>query len=169
MDRKSAALITIGTIAFFLTYFVLGISLPLTMRRYSYSLEQIVVLSLPFILPFIILLAVVWYLFSKDGEITHGIAKFITLFVWGYYLIIFIVTLIYLSLANTGPFNVPYTYNLLLSFGFAGYFSLPMVIFADTILTYSHIKFRKLFYSLLFLTVLEIETIGSLIYFAIYP
>ena len=144
MGKKEVGVFWLALIISFAFYLILGVFVPASGFLYPYSTLQIVWLSLFFLIPLILMYRLGWY-FIKSYSDSRKWAYSVVAFPWADYLFIFVVTLIYLSLAGMGPAGgsnavvYDFIFNLKMSLGIAGYFSFPVGIFA-TILLFVDIK-----------------------------
>ena len=139
MGKKEVGVFWLALIISFAFYLILGVFVPVSGFLYPYSLVQILWLSVPFLIPLAVMYILEWY-FIKSHSDSRKWAYSVCAFPWADYLFIFVVTLIYLSLAGMGPAGesdavaYDFIFNLKMSLGFAGYFSFPVGIFASILL-----------------------------------
>ena len=165
--KKELRIFRLAIIISFTVYLILGIFIPVSNFLYPYSPLQILWLSVPFLIPLILMYIVGWY-FIKLHQNNHKWTYLVAGFPWAYYLFLFGVTLIYLSLAGVGAAGAGnagmhnFIPNLKIALGIAGYLSLPIGTFVIIILSVDVKKYLWEFYVAVLLIILQL--IGVLFY-----
>ena len=161
MGEKEVRVFWLALIISFAFYLILGVFVPVSGFLYPYSLVQIIWLSVPFLIPLVVMYILGWY-FIKSHSDSRKWAYSVIAVPWADYMFIFVVSLIYLSLAGMGPVGggnavmYDFIFDLKMSLGFAGYFSFPVGIFATVLLFVDIKKYLREFGALLFLLILEL-------------
>lgn len=161
MGKKEVGMFWLALIISFAFYLILGVFVPVSGFLYTYSLVQMLWLSVLFLIPLVVMYVFVWYFINSHSDSRKGPYSVIAV-PWADYMFIFVVSLIYLSLAGMGPAGesdavaYDFIFNLKMSLGIAGYFSFPVGIFATVLLFVDIKKYLREFWALLFLLILEL-------------